>query len=234
MAEQDRAHWWFIARRRILADQIAALRLPQDARILEIGCGPGGNLEMLSAFGHVDAMELDDEARRIAGNRSRVDVRPGRLPNEIPYDGGKVHPIAALDVIEHVGHDAASVEAIAAHPKPRGIFVMTVPACKWMWSSHDAHHHDRRYTPGSVRAPVAPAGLTVLKRSYFDTLLFALIALFRLAKSLGGASDRPDDDMPGPITNAPLTRIFGAERILLRSLSLPFGVSVLSIARRNP
>ena len=35
-------HWWFVARRRILAAQLRALNLPADARILEVGCGPGG------------------------------------------------------------------------------------------------------------------------------------------------------------------------------------------------
>ena len=36
MAEQDQVHWWYVARRRILADLIAReAALAEDARILE-------------------------------------------------------------------------------------------------------------------------------------------------------------------------------------------------------
>ena len=48
MAEHDQVHWWYVARRRILADLIRReADLPDDARILEIGCGTGHNFEML-------------------------------------------------------------------------------------------------------------------------------------------------------------------------------------------
>ena len=54
MAELDQEHWWFLARRRILETLIAReVRPPEKARILEVGCGTGHNLPMLSRFGQV-------------------------------------------------------------------------------------------------------------------------------------------------------------------------------------
>ena len=51
MAEQDQIHWWYVARRKILAALIAReADLPEDARILEIGCGTGHNFEMLKTL----------------------------------------------------------------------------------------------------------------------------------------------------------------------------------------
>ena len=42
MAELDDRHWWYRARRRILAELIRReAQLPEGARILEIGCGTG-------------------------------------------------------------------------------------------------------------------------------------------------------------------------------------------------
>ena len=70
MADLDQRHWWYQARRRILEDLIRrTIRPPKDAQILEIGCGTGHNLDMLGTFGHVDAIELDDESRAIAEKR---------------------------------------------------------------------------------------------------------------------------------------------------------------------
>ena len=82
MSEQDSKHWWFVARRRILRDQITALQLAPGARVLEAGAGPGGNLEMLSQFGVLDAFELDEDARQIASARSGLEIRPGALPGD--------------------------------------------------------------------------------------------------------------------------------------------------------
>ena len=70
MAELDQRHWWYRARREVLAALIQRLAPPpRDARILEIGCGTGHNLAMLARFGRVDALELDEEARAVAEER---------------------------------------------------------------------------------------------------------------------------------------------------------------------
>ncbi len=234
MAEQDAEHWWFVARRRILQDQIASLQLPQGARILEAGCGPGGNLAMLSEFGKLDAFELDEDARQIASAKSGIEVRSGALPGDIGYQPGSFDLIAALDVIEHIEADLESVQALAKLLRPGARLIITVPAYRWLWSEHDdRHHHKRRYTRPAVRKLTEEAGLVVEKCSHFNTILFPMIAGIRLLKKLSNTAGKPDDDMPSPFMNAVLGRIFGAERFALRHISLPFGVSILCIARRR-
>ena len=234
MSEQDAEHWWFVARRQILRDQIAALQLPRNAKILEAGAGPGGNLEMLSEFGHLDAFELDDDARQIASARSGIEVRSGALPDGIDYKPGSFDLIAALDVIEHIDADRESVQALANLLRPGARLLITVPAFAWLWSEHDTrHHHKKRYSREMMRKLAEDAGLKVEKSSYFNTLIFPVIVGVRFLKKLLGIAERPDDGIPGPILNGILMRIFGSERYLLRHMSLPFGVSILCIARRD-
>ena len=48
--------------------------------ILEIGCGTGHNLAMLGQFGHVDALELDDQARGVAEKRLGRRIMGAPLP----------------------------------------------------------------------------------------------------------------------------------------------------------
>src|SRR3569833_3333063 len=70
MAAHDSTHWWYRARRDILADYLTREgHLPADAKVLEIGCGAGHNLPMLAGFGTVDASEIDPAARAITNKQ---------------------------------------------------------------------------------------------------------------------------------------------------------------------
>jgi hypothetical protein len=60
-----------------------------------------------------------------------------------------------------------------------------------------------------------------------------MIAGIRSLKKLVETADSPDDKTPSRLVNAALTGIFGSERFPLRYLSMPFGVSILCIARRR-
>ncbi len=234
MSEQDSEHWWFVARRQILADQIAALDLGPGARVLEAGCGPGGNLEMLSHFGNLAAFELDDQARDVASARSGIVVEPGSLPDKIAYPAENFDLVAAFDVVEHIERDRESVRSMAKLLRPGGRLMISVPAYQWLWSKHDErHHHWRRYTRREIEALIREAGLRIEKSTHFNTLLFPLILLVRLFKNLLGIADRPDDSTPGALVNGLLRRVFAAERYWLRHGSFPIGVSILCIACKD-
>ncbi len=228
MGKVEQRHWWFCARRKILADQIEQLALPDTAHLLEVGCGTGGNLSMLSRFGKVVAVEPDDAARHHAQQQSGQEILSGFLPHHLPAAAYDADLAVALDVIEHVEDDRAAVAAISRCLKPGGHFLATVPAYQWMWSGHDvAHHHKRRYRRLAFTQLFLDAGLTIRKSSYFNTFLFPPIAAARL---LGWAVD--GEAVPSAPLNKALQAIFSAERLLLRDGALPFGVSILVVAER--
>lgn len=228
--EQD--HWWFAGRRAILARLIGALGLPKDARILEAGCGAGGNLRLLSRFGTVRAMEPDAPSRRYVAEHWGVQVDDGALPDGLPYEPASFDAVCCFDVIEHVDDDAGAVKALTGLLVPGGRFVATVPAYQWMWSHHDEqHHHKRRYTCRQVVELFESAGLEVEKASYFNAVLFAPAAVIRLAKNLLGLKGA-DDAMPPRPLNALLSGLFSAEAGWLARGSLPFGLSIVIIGRK--
>lgn len=231
MAELDQRHWWYRARRAILADLIRReVAPPPEARILEIGCGTGHNLEMLGSFGLIDAVELDDEARALAENRLGRTVMNAPLPELAGIANGAYDLIAALDVIEHIDNDAAALEAIAARLKPDGKFVMTVPAHQWMWSAHDrVNHHKRRYSKAALKRLIERSPLRLEKIGYFNSLLFPLAVADRLASKLRGKDDA-DVKLPSAPVNSALETIFAAERHLVGRLPLPPGLSLFAVA----
>jgi len=238
MARLQADHWWFVARRRILAALIAQLSLPPQARILEIGCGTGGNLAMLSSFGRVSAMEYDEQACEMASALTGMPVVSGGLPEPVPFDNNQFDLVCLLDVLEHIVDDGGALGRAAQLLKPGGALLVTVPAYGWLWSAHDdAHHHRRRYTATMLRQLAAACGLQVGRLGYFNTLLFPLIALARIWGRFTGRAADSDAVLPSPWVNALLQRIFASERHLAGYGLFPFGTSlaaVLSPTQGNP
>lgn len=235
MAQVQDHHWWFAARRKILAAVIGRLRPPPRAEILEIGCGTGGNLAMLAGFGQLHAMEYDDVARGIAESLGVCPVLAGGLPEPVPFDDGRFDLVCLLDVLEHIADDEAALRRAGRLLKPAGRLLVTVPAYAWLWSGHDqAHHHHRRYTAEMLRLRAEAAGLTVSRLGYFNSLLFPLIAAIRILQKMTGRDGGSDAALPSAPVNALLAGLFGCERHIVPRALFPFGTSVMAVlaARR--
>ncbi|MFL0670768.1 MAG: class I SAM-dependent methyltransferase [Erythrobacter sp.] len=231
--QQDR-HWWFVGRRRIVAQLIARfVPLPAKARVLEAGCGYGGNLAMLDALGEVAAFEFDDGARAHAAALSRRAVAYGKLPHDIGFADDRFDLIAMLDVLEHIDDDVGSLRALGERLAPGGSLLLTVPAVPWLWSDHDVlHQHKRRYTRALLRERLHEAGFEAVEIGYFNTLLFPLALAQRLASRLigGGAGDH---DAPAEPLNAILAAIFSLEARLLGRIPFPIGLSLFAVVRKR-
>lgn len=230
MAELDSRHWWYRARREILAALIRRkLRLPRGARILEIGCGTGHNLAMLGRFGKVDAIEIDEAARSVAAKRLGRPIGDAPLPELPGIENGRYDLVALLDVLEHVDADVEALRSIAGKLSHGGRILLTVPAFPWMWSAHDVvNHHHRRYTKKALRSAVERAGLKLDHLSYFNSLLFPLAAAARIAGRVTGKQDS-DDALPSRPVNWLFERVFGLERYAIARVPFPPGVSLVAI-----
>ncbi|WP_445191361.1 class I SAM-dependent methyltransferase [Sphingomonas sp. Tas61C01] len=231
MAAHDSTHWWYRARRDILADYLTRYAaLPADARILEIGCGTGHNLPMLAGFGSVEAIEIDPAARDIASARLGRPVGDAPLPALPGIERGAYDLIAVLDVVEHIEDDVAALAAMRDCLKPGGKILIAVPAHQWMWSAHDTvNHHHRRYSKKTLAAAIAAAGLRPRKLTYFNSLLFPLAAAARVAGRMTGRDDS-DDSPPAKPLNALFETIFRLERHAIGRVPMTPGVSIVTLA----
>jgi len=231
MAEVDEVHWWYVARRKVLQSLIERrVRPAANARILEVGCGTGHNIKMLERFGRVDAIEVDAEARAIAETRLGRTIESARLPALRGIDRGGYDLVAALDVVEHIDDDRATVDALASCLKPGGKLLVTVPAHQWMWSAHDElNHHKRRYSKRALRSLIEESPLRLETIGYFNSLLFPLAIAARLASKISGKSGG-EDSLPPRAVNYVFERVFAAERRLAGAVPLPPGLSLFAVA----
>lgn len=235
-ASVEDKHWWFVARRKILEKVICRLNLPKNAQILEAGCGTGGNLQMLSCYGEVSAMELDEIACQLANQRQVTKVKRGSLPDNIPFNSD-YDLILILDVIEHLNDDLSALEALYYKLKPGGYLLVTVPAYMFLWSEHDEiNHHKRRYRLKALKQVVKKAGYEVSYGSYFNTFLFPLVVIVRILAKLLPKQNKnqisSDLVVPSKPVNQILKWLFASEGYFMNKFPLPFGVSVLLLARK--
>jgi hypothetical protein len=117
---------------------------------------------------------------------------------------------------------------------PGGSLVCTVPAHQWLWGPHDEiSHHKRRYNRRHLVEVLRQAGFTVDWVSYYNTVLFPAVAGVRLARRVLRRDPAPSSDLDlrtGPF-NGVLLRLFAAEQRVLRRTTLPFGASLVAVAR---
>ncbi len=234
MSAVEDKHWWFVARRRIIASLIERFaRPPAGAKVLEAGCGTGGNLALLARYGKLDAFEYDPAARAKAAAKQVAEIDFGALPDQVARADGSYDLIALLDVLEHIEEDEASLQRLGGLLRDNGKLVLTVPAVPSLWSEHDViHHHHRRYTRRSLEQCIAGAGLKVERIGYFNSLLFPVAWLQRQAQRLTGRHAALDA-IPGKLLNGALEKVFGLERHILGKVDMPIGLSLFAVVSRK-
>lgn len=234
---EDR-HWWFVGRRRIVMGMLEAHLTPTNAgrtrRILDFGCGTGTMLKHLRHFGEAQGVDADVRAVAFCHARGEDRVQLVTATGALPFVDNSFDLITALDVLEHIEDDRTALREIARVLRPRGTFLATVPANRWMWGAQDEiSHHCRRYRSRELRRRLQEADLDLAYMSYFNTILLPPIAAVRLSRRLRPPPEevRSDFEMAreGP-TNRLLARVLSAEAAWLRRRRLPVGVSLVAVA----
>ena len=231
----QKKHWWFVTKKKIILDLISRFVSPRKEghRILDIGCGSGLMLNALEQIGQTYGMDMSDEAIGFSREIFIGTVKKGFLPDNIPYDCEYFSLITALDVIEHVEDDRASLIAMRDRLLPGGQAVITVPACTFLWSEHDIlNEHKRRYSLGDLRDKLLEAGFTIEKISYFNSILFPAISLVRLANNALKRNGGSGVDLPVAPVNFIFKKLFGLEKYLLRFMNFPIGVSIVAVVKK--
>jgi SAM-dependent methyltransferase len=235
-AEVEATHWWFVARRRLLADLIARQRIPRDARVLDIGTSTGSNLRLLKELGFDNrrGLDLSDDAIRWCAEKGFGKVEKGDVCN-LPFANGEFELVLATDIIEHVDDDFRAISEIRRVLAPKGVAIITVPAFESFWGLQDEiAHHKRRYRRNELVTLIERSGLTCLDSFYFNYLLFLPIWGARQVIRLLRVNLESEAQVNTPLLNRLLTWIFTLDVTTARVLHPPFGVSIMAVTKPKP
>ena len=241
MDRVEDSHWWFVGRRAILESFMRRIveRLnagdagvvQRDLRILDVGCGTGANLEMLSEFGRAEGVDISDDALEFC-RRKGLSVQKG-LAETLPYTDETFDITTALDVVEHLDDDIAGLKEMHRVTKTGGRSLIFVPAFMWLWGvQDDISNHRIRYTKKEIVERLEKAGFTVERATYANFTFFAPILGGRTLMRITGIKPESENNVNVSALNGVFGRLFSAERHWLKRFNFPLGVSIVIQARK--
>ena len=230
-------HWWFVGRRAILESFMRGIvakigARPSAIRILDVGCGTGANLEMLSQFGEAEGVDVSDDALEFCRGKG-LNVQKG-LAEKLPYKDGAFDVTTALDVVEHLDDDIAGLKEMFRVTKTGGYSLIFVPAFMWLWGvQDDISHHRIRYTKSQIIERLEKAGYSIERATYANWTFFAPILAGRTLMKLTGIKPESENNVNVSALNGVFGRLFSSEKFWLKNFDFPFGVSIVVVAKKN-
>lgn len=237
MDRVEDSHWWFVGRRAILETflgQICSkLQTPDSGlSILDVGCGTGANLEMLSQFGSAEGVDVSDDALEFCRGKG-LTVQKG-LAETLPFADETFDITTALDVVEHLDDDIAGLKEMHRVTKSGGYSLIFVPAFMWLWGvQDDISHHRIRYTKAQIVERLETAGFAVERATYANFSFFAPVLGGRTIMKLTGIKPESENNINISALNGIFGKIFSAEKYWLKNMNFPFGVSIVVVARKR-
>ena len=237
MDRVEDSHWWFVGRRAILESFLKGIvrslrsRI-ENPKILDVGCGTGANLEMLSQFGSAEGVDVSDDALDFCRQKG-LTVQKG-LAETLPYADETFDISTALDVIEHLDEDVAGLREMHRVTRSGGYSLIFVPAFMWLWGvQDDISNHRIRYTKSQIVERIEKAGFRVERATYANFTFFAPILGGRALMKLTGIKPESENNVNISALNGLFGSIFSAERFWLKRFGFPFGVSIVVVAKKG-
>jgi len=232
----EATHFWFRGFRQYFAPVIHDLAASRrDLRLIDCGCGTGYNLSLLRPYGQVFAFDLTAEGARRAGASGRPIVRADM--EHIPFASESFDIATSFDVVQSVPDDRKALREIARVLKPGGYAVLNVTALELLRGDHaEVWGELRRYTPTTAARLIADAGLQAVRISFLFGSLLPLMLAVRTGQKLLRSFRSPQGDSelhvpPAPVNGA-LTWLVSREAALARRVPMPFGSSLMLVARK--
>jgi hypothetical protein len=145
--------------------------------------------------------------------------------------------VTSFDVIYALEDEdeAAALGEMFRVLRPGGHLVLNVAAMEALKGNHSVLAGEvRRYTRASLTERLATAGFEVRRMSYTNATILPLLAAVRLLQRVSGREESQTEIAipPGPV-NAALSAALALEAAALRVVNMPFGSSLVALARKT-
>jgi SAM-dependent methyltransferase len=235
LAERQKTYWWHRARRALALSLLTRYGLQPSCGWLDIGCGPGGNLNLLDSLhpNLVAGIDLSPVALELAAkNAPMATLVASDINLEFPFLDATFDVATIFNVLYHqwVKSERAVLAHVARVLRPGGLLLLTEPAFDFLRRELDETVMTRRrYQIGDFDQWLRHAGFEPLVGSYFTSFIVPVILA---AKARRGLS--PDTRPIPAFANELLYKAAVLEgKAIARGARLPFGTTLILLARRS-
>ena len=234
--EKVRRHPWWKARASLAVGLLARHRVVPPARVADVGCGWGTNLDLLEERGYrATGLDISRPALEMIDRPNRTLV-VADLNQEFPREArGSYDACLVLDVIEHLENDQAALARIAQLLVAKGICIVSVPALPQLFSVFDKiQGHRRRYLPESLRVAFRETGLNVQSMFWWGLWMVPVLRLARRNNEGDTNPARYAEFLRLPMWPGPqlMALAHAIEKPLAMNGWLPKGTSLFAVAQR--
>jgi SAM-dependent methyltransferase len=236
LAEQR--HFWYHGFRRFVGPLLdEAVKGRARPRLLDCGCGTGANVDLLARHG--EAFGFDYTWSGLAfGRRSGRTRLLQATAAAIPFGSAQFDVVTSFDVLVVLPDAIEQMAVREMHRvlKPGGALVVNAAAMEVLRGDHATLGGElRRYSRRRLGRLLERAGFRIERLTHTNAALFPLMLAVRSWQRLRGTrADSPDARVPPAPVNALLAAALHVESAVVRRVSLPFGSSVLCLARKEP
>lgn len=236
MVEAGERHWWYQATRSLLEMLVTPHLAPVTSTtvFLDAAGGSGATGSWLADRGTtilddyepvaLSAAVHDHDAYRAV----RADI------NHLPHAAGTFDAVLCVTALYHRlnPNPQAVVDEFARVLRPGGLVCLMEPGGKKLWRGHDeVTQAARRFSLAEMKEMVRAAGLDLVRATGAYSFLVPPAAVMGIVERRSNKSDvgRNESGLGGV-----LGKVARLERVLLRRVNLPFGLSVIAIGRKPP
>ncbi|MFN8218942.1 MAG: methyltransferase domain-containing protein [Fimbriimonadales bacterium] len=227
---EDR-YWWFVARRRLALGLLRRFAA-RGGTVLDLGCGTGVVLGELGETGPAVGLDMSPLALGFCRQRGLNGLVLGD-GQYLPFARDSFDGLIGLDIFEHIPDDELAFRESFRVLKPGGVLVLSVPAFMSLWGPHDiALMHFRRYRLREAVSRLRKAGFRIEKASYSIFFLFPLVVIVRFFEKRRKGEAKANLVPVPDWANRLLIALQDLEAKLIHAISLPWGSSVVVVARK--
>ena len=155
-----------------------------ESRILDVGSGTGLLSMKLGLLGHkVDAIDTSEKIIEISKKKfetNKMNINIWKSSIEDLESNKKYDFILLADVLEHIEDDEGALEKLSNMLNPHGKLIISVPALKSLWSSHDEFcEHYRRYSKKELKEKLGNK-FVIDKIRYWNCIMLPVAFILKL------------------------------------------------------